>query len=213
MAAQDKDWFTRVKRAFIFTDGSPPWSFDAVIREGHTSRTTITKNPIATGAKVSDHAYMEPDELFLEAAVGDVWLHALDSNGNPVQDVWASDGGRSANAWKLLRNLQRAMEPFSVQTGLDLYENVMIEQMFTEQDDATSTVLFVRVQLTTVDRVSTQTVTYPPRAAGKPHNQTSKKVTGGEKKPTETPTEAQAESVLYQNLGKKVGNALNLGAH
>src|SRR4051812_1304085 len=128
MADQEKTWFNRVTRAFIFTDGSEAWSFDAVIREGHTSRATITRNPVETGVKLSDHAYMEPEEIYLEAAVGDVWLHSADENGNPKSDVWASDSGRASNCWHLLRDLQRNLEPFNLQTGLELYEEVMIEQ-------------------------------------------------------------------------------------
>lgn len=206
---QDKDWFTRVKRAFIFSDGSRAWSFDAVIRESHTSRATITRNPVETGVKLSDHAFMEPNELYIEAAVGDVWLHGQDQNGNAVSDVWASDSGRAANAWRLLKDLQENLEPITVQTGLDLYEDVMIEQMFAEQDAETASVLFVRVQLVQVIRADTQTVSYPPRASGKSTNQASKKVTAGEKKTTDPESKAQAESVLHQGFGKQVENILS----
>src|SRR5882724_3477664 len=145
-----------VKRAFIFPgDGNdlnpvnPPWSFDCVLRESHTSDLVITDNPLETGVVASDHAYMAPDRLEIEAAVGDVWLYALSNvsdlqrslkGTNPIPRVYApdtfsSDGARSGTCWRMLKNLQASAVPFTIQTGLDLYTDMVIEHLGSEQED------------------------------------------------------------------------------
>lgn len=199
------DWFSRTKRAFIFGDSQPPWSFDAVVRESHSWRATITKNPVETGANISDHAYMEPAGLEIEAWVGDVWLHGLDQNGNPVDDIFGgvdNPAGRSVTCFEMLVNLMKTLEPFDVQTGLKLYENMAITQLVTETDAKLATVCAFRATLEQVIRVTTQTVKYPPRAPKKPTRQASKTVASGDKKSTAPTTEPQRQSIALQAFGK-----------
>lgn len=208
----EQDWRTAVKRAWIIANsnvgddvlGNEVMSFDTVIREGHVSELEVTDNPIETGAVVSDHAFMKPATLEFEGAVGDVWLYGKDQNGNPVTDLFQSSTSRAAVAFARLLGLQRIAEPFSVQTGLKLYQNMVITSLSAEQDKDTAAILFFRAHLREVIRVSTRTVVYPPRKDGKAHRQASKRGSGGEKKGT-PPTRTECDSTTMSCMANKTG--------
>jgi hypothetical protein len=209
------------QRAFIIPsgDGVNVISFDTVIREAHTSELTVTDNPVETGVVISDHAFMMPLKLEIEAAVGDVWLHAArtdaaDPFADPVRqadpfadplrntaDPFASSASRSQVALAALQEIQAASEPFTVQTGLRAYSNMLITSLSAEQDKDTSAFLLVRMSLREVLRVSTQTVVYPKRKAGKTAHQASPSVTAGEKQAPEVVGTAKREGILYSMLG------------
>jgi len=211
MATTNQDWFARIQRAWIFdAEQDPPfWSFDVVEVEAHESVLTITKNPVETGVSLADHAYMEPLRLELTVVVSDWNFHGKDQNGQPIDDVWQSSAGRSVNAFEMLTNLQAQAEPFDVQTGLKLYNNMLITRIAVEQDAKTAAALIARVSLEQVIDTSTQTVTYPPRASGKTNNQASKTVAKGQTKAQE-PTDQQAESWAFQGFGKSLSGALGV---
>jgi hypothetical protein len=194
-----------VTRVWVLGGLTPDFHFDATVRESHTSQLTVTDNPVETGVVVSDHAFMQPLRLEIEAAVSDTPL------STPEDDSFASEVSRSAKAFQLLQQLQSAAEPFNVQTGLRFYENLIIETLTAEQDKDTANVLAFRASLREVIIVSTQTVTYPPRAAGKPTRQASQKVSGGEKKAQAPANDSQRESILHSLIASQkvdIGSAL-----
>lgn len=197
-----------IDRVWILGGGQEDVVFDAVIREAHTSELEVTDNPVETGVMVSDHAFMRPKRLEIEADVSDNWLHGFDpQTGLAIPDpFFSSKASRSAAAWDILLGLQASAAPFSVQTGLKLYDNMVIETLACEQDAASAAILSFRATLREVIRVSTQTVTYPPRQPGKTNRQASKKVDAGQKKTDPVTDPKQAQSLLYQAGGNQVQN-------
>ena len=222
------------QRIWIMGEGKNPFVFDGVIGEDHSSETVITTNPVETGVPMSDHAYETGDRLEIEAGVGDVWVgmrdpqnlsgavsEGLDSEvlagdvSRIVDDAktdvaWLrGEGGgdtstRSQRAYQLLRGLKRSREPFGVQTGLLFYPQMMIERLTAHQDKDTSAVLYFRATLVEVLRFGTETVTFPPRKAGKAKRQASKKADGGEKKSQAVTETEKAWSALGSAIGDKV---------
>jgi hypothetical protein len=87
-----------------------------------------------------------------------------------------------------------------VQTGLRLYQNMVITNLSADQDKDTAAFLGFHASLREVLIVSTQTVTYPPRAPGKTTRQASKKVSGGEQKGQPVTDPVKAKSVLDQGI-------------
>jgi hypothetical protein len=189
-----------VQRLWFFGEGDRLWSFDAVISESHTSELTVTENPVETGVVISDHAFMAPLRLEIEAAIGDAWMDAKGSDGNRVSDLWASPAGRAVTAFTMLQNLQRSAIPFSVQTGLKLYKDMLISSLSAEQNAATSSILRFRASLRQVQFVSTRDVVAPQRAAGKTALNASKKITRGQAQAKPVTEPAQAESLLASLL-------------
>lgn len=193
-----------LRHALILGGGQPPIAFDIVEMESHSAELQVTDNPVETGVVVSDHAFMKPRELEIRGVVSDTPLHGYDpTTGALKADRFYSSSkqtSRSASAWEILRALQTSAEPFSIQTGLELYSSLVIVSLGADQDASTENGLVFRMRLREVIRRSTKTVTYPPRAAGKPHRQASKKAEGGEKKTDPVADQQKAKTLLKQAL-------------
>lgn len=109
-----------------------PVPLDVVVSEGHQSSIGITSNPIETGAKVNDHAYIEPNKLTLDVA-----------DGNAVA------------TWQALKALQRSRVPFTIVTGFDVYTNMLIKELNADRDKVFSSTLRSRIELQEVIIVDT----------------------------------------------------------
>jgi len=189
-------------------------TFDAVIREAHTSELSVTDNPVETGVVLSDHAYMQPQRLTMEGAFSDTPMYQAEQPGGGVGVIVggagikpAADNGekRSVNAWNVLTQLQAMAVPFDVQTGLKLYKNMVILRLSAEQDKESAGALFFTADLREVMFATSQTVTYPARAPKRA--QPKKKVV--EKKavePTEVQTAKKSKSFLLQGYEVLGGN-------
>jgi hypothetical protein len=212
-----------VKRVWVIGGGQPAFEFDSVIRESHTSELTVTENPIETGVVITDHGYMLADRLEIEAAIGDSWLGmrdpivnvdeagAVTAGGFDNADFpWLTqDGGgdtstRSQRAYQSLRGLQRSMAIVGVQTGLRFYRSLIVRTLTTEQDRDSADILIFRATFSEPLFTTTETVTFPPRKAGKTARQASKKADGGEKS-TKKVDNASAE---YQILESRFGDSI-----
>lgn len=190
--------------------------FDAVFEETHEADLEVTDNPVETGVVVSDHAFMKPLRLSISAGVSDTPLKgwgggyqvsqgALVGGGsgegkdfwarNAPSDPFASDAGRSRRAFELLTELQRRAEPFAVQTGLKLYENMVITSIRTSQDKDTSGALFFTASLREVIIVNTETVKYPPRKPGATQRQAGPMKHKGEQQGKEVTDESKKKKL------------------
>lgn len=165
--------------------------FDATIREAHTHSIEVTRNPIETGSEVSDHMYVKPKKVTIAAAVSNNPLHQI------ANDQFAGKS-RSQAALALLDSLQESGEPFFIQTGLKFYSNMMCTEVRTEQDKDTEEILFFEADCEEVFIVSTQTVTYPPRLAGKTTRQGSQTVQKGKQQGDQVTSTSTHSSLLYK---------------
>ena len=171
--------------------------FDAVFEETHEADLEVTDNPVETGVVVSDHAFMKPLRVKISAGVSDTPLAAV------TDDPFASDAGRSRRAFELLTELQKRAEPFDLQTGLKLYENMVCTSIRTSQDKDSSGALLFTAELREVIIVYTQVVTYPPRKPGATKRQAGPKKDKGEQQGKEV-----TEKPKKQSLSKKLADAI-----
>lgn len=171
--------------------------FDAVFEETHEADLEVTDNPVETGVVVSDHAFMKPLRVKISAGVSDTPLAAV------TDDPFASDAGRSRRAFELLTELQKRAEPFDLQTGLKLYENMVCTSIRTSQDKDLSGALLFTAELREVIIVYTQVVTYPPRKPGATKRQAGPKKDKGEQQGKEV-----TEKPKKQSLSKKLADAI-----
>lgn len=148
--------------------------FDATFKESHSLNLEITDTPVESGVTISDHAYMKPLRVTIEAGVSDTPLAVSDS------DQFKSESGRSKRAFVVLKQLQKNAEPFAVQTGLALYNNMLVSSIEVEQTVDSENVLDFICVLREVIIVGTAVVTYPPRAAGPTANQADEEDDDGE---------------------------------
>ena len=174
--------------------------FDAVFEEAHSADLEITDNPVEEGVLISDHAYMMPLQLIITAGVSDILL----PSGNP--DYGASGSGRPQTAYEALRDLQEAREPFDVQTGLQVYENMLIKQIRTTQNKHNPDVLTFVAYLREVLIVGTESASYPPRKGGETTQQASKTKDKGEQQGKTT--DPAKDKPKTTSLAKKIWSAV-----
>lgn len=136
--------------------GSLP--LDVVIRENHNSKLKITSNPIETGSDVTDHAYVEPKELELEAIMAGM----------------AANPAAVAASYQSIIALQATREPFALVTGLMVYKNMLIEEVSVQRDKGNATILFFTARLKEVIIVDTQSSAGDSSEDGKKGNKSSK---------------------------------------
>lgn len=116
----------------LFSGAIGPVAVDVVMREVHETRLGITEQPIETGAKITDHAYVEPKKLMFEFA-----------DGNAV------------STFNALVQFQEAREPFTVVSGLYVYTNMLIANLSAERDATYSRILKGKAEMQEVIIVST----------------------------------------------------------
>ena len=113
---------------------------DAIISEGHSNNVDITTNPVEFGADVADHAIIQPRTLELVAVVSK---------------------NRISAAYLDMQELQRERQPISVQTGLELYQDMLITSLNVSQDKDTRNIIRMQISLNEVLITRAETVEYP----------------------------------------------------
>ena len=90
---------------------------DVSISQVHRFPSFITKNPVEDGTTYTDHVVLLPVTLEIDGRVSDA----------PISISEALTGKfNTQDAYRELVRMQRAREPFTVVTGLNVYENMMI---------------------------------------------------------------------------------------
>lgn len=167
--------------------------FDATFKEHHESPAEVTENPVETGVSVADHMFMKPLRCTISAGVSDVQV-------NPRKnDPFGGGSSRSQMAFNMLSILQASFEPFDVQTGLKLYSNMVCTNITCEQDKDTAGAFIFEAELREVIMVSTQTVTYPPRAKGSTARQAGATKQRGQVQGTQV-TDPNKQSTVKKSL-------------
>lgn len=116
----------------LFSAAIGPIPVGVIIREQHNSSIGITEIPIETGAKITDHAYVEPKKLVLEFA-----------------------DSQAALTYNALVRFQESRVPFVAVSGLYVYSNMLIKNLSAERDVKTSRILSGKAELQEIIIVST----------------------------------------------------------
>ena len=114
--------------------------FDAVIRTNHERRAVATKNPIQTGAAVTDHIYLVPPRLVLDIAMSD-------SMTSFTLGQFSDSSSRSTSAWLTLKSLMSQRQTVSISSRLDQYDDMAIVGMESSEDVKNAYGLKARVTL------------------------------------------------------------------
>lgn len=137
-------------RTFFNTDiGS--FVFDAVFSIEHETYLTITGQPVQTGASISDHAYMEANQVIFDIGMSDV-MESI------VIGQFGDNSSRSVSAYTVLRALQSQRVPIQVATRLATYDNMLVATLSTVDDNTTATGLRVTVTLQQIIVVQVSTI-------------------------------------------------------
>jgi hypothetical protein len=105
-------------------------AFDAVIAEDISASSTLTSNPIETGAEINDHIFLNPKTYTITAGVSNTPLSGIIPGLFQADGVFGPSGsGRRASAWSVMNELHEAGERFTVQAGLETIPNLVINSI------------------------------------------------------------------------------------
>ena len=125
--------------------------FDGFITVTHNKQLEITQNPVETGASIVDHSYVKPATLTMKIVVSD-------AHASLVQGQFSDSWSRAVSAWNVLKQLQEDRIPVSVLTKLDLYENMLIQNLQATDEANTYTTLSADVTLQEIPIARVRTV-------------------------------------------------------
>jgi hypothetical protein len=130
------------------------------IRESGTDTLQITQHPVAAGAQITDHSFMDPARL-------DLTMMATNAQSQP----WGED--YVTTVYQKLRDLQSSRLKFPIQTGKRLYQNMLISSISMTNDQSTEHALMLQISCQEVIIVETPAVASPTA------NQTAPQKTAG----------------------------------
>lgn len=93
---------------------------DVAINQVHTFPSRITENPVEDGTLFSDHVILLPAVVEIEGRISD-------SSVSLISTIRGKD--KAEDGYRELVRLQRDREPFSVVTGLEIYDNMLLEEL------------------------------------------------------------------------------------
>ena len=114
----------------IFTGGVV---IDASMKEVHDSDCNVTTNPVEDGVAVADHVQILPKTLSMEGVVTDtpVSFSIINNVTGLISTATSLFGAssRSKDAYDDLLKLRDERQPFRVVTGLQVYDNMILEKL------------------------------------------------------------------------------------
>lgn len=160
-----------LKNLDTFLFRTPKWPiggvyFDGIMRTEHVSRIRPTQYPVQTGVTKTDHAIIEPAELTIEIMMSDCYTTSFVANDAFLDSLYeslkhivlysnfvkierdiVSGENRSAKTWMTLKAMQLSRQPLVVETRLENYENMLIEELSAPDDVKTLNALKATVRL------------------------------------------------------------------
>lgn len=174
--------------------------FDAVFNTDHSANLTVTQHPVQSGASISDHAFMEPDEVNIEIGMTDVAAGASDGSS------------RSVNAYTQLRAIMELREPVTLITRLKTYSDMIVTSMSAPDDVKTMHALRASIYFQKINIVNVSTVTVQETVTSSKTSTTEtseKKSSGDATAKTSTTTKTtKATSEPSASVLKKISTTL-----
>ena len=160
-----------VTKTMIVSPTHGRFVFDAVFSTEHRLNITTTQHPVQQGASISDHAYIEPDEVSIEVGMTDAAVSA----GGPSHSV---------NAYEQLRAIAEARRPVTLVTRLHTYSNMVITSLSAPDDKTTMNALRATVYFQKINIVAVATMKVQQTVSGSKTTQN----TGSTKNPSPAPS-------------------------
>lgn len=205
--------FIRTERYFKVKDTGSQVKLDAVIKESHSSPIKITKNPVELGADITDHAIIEPKKVQIEGVVSDTPLgfeaatQLVDSATSLFGSSDSEGVTRSQQAYNELDGIKNNRELVEIQTGLKLYENMLITDIKVSQDKETSKAVFLNIDAEEIIITETEIIKLPASQL-EPGNTVSQAQSNNSRGRQETTTPA-TDSAVNKSFAKSISGWLN----
>ncbi len=129
-----------------------------IISEETTDVLTITRQPVQTGASITDHAYKEPTQLS---------MRILQQDNDLVSGILSTFSGNGLAAiYQEFLDLQDKRQPFNVITPKRVYKNMLIASLRMNTDKQTENILSLECGLQQINLVTIGVATISPLNQG-----------------------------------------------
>jgi len=199
------DSVTKTEHVIIETD-EVAIEVDATTSEDHSDTSTLTQNPIESGAMVSDHVIDNPIPLTLDIVISDDPLKLLAVAGN-LSRAFTDADKPSLEVYDFLKLSKLDRKLFTITTTLDIYFDMILIGISVTRTASTSRGLFATLQFQNIRVVETET-TQKEGIDGATTDSNTKKSEGGKEKP-KAATEAQ-EKPVKKSLGYQALESVDL---
>lgn len=161
-----------------------PVTIQTGVEQVHIDRLTKTRQPVESGADITDHAYMEPARVEMRcgwsnssvSAIARIGSTYFDSGSLPALDYISDIYGQ-------LLALQQRRTPFTIFTGLRTYDSMLLETLTLRRDPQFNQAIMVEIACEEIIIVSTQNTTLAPQSSQAIPQQTSQVVMNGQTSP------------------------------
>src|ERR1022692_3027093 len=132
---------------------------NVTIEEYHTDSLTVTKHPVQLGATISDHAYLNPQQLVMKVG----WTNSSDLTSELYSgNIFTQPISNVSDLYEAALALQASRQLLMVNTGKRLYYNMLITKLetTTNEDTENSLILIVTMEqliLVTIGGTASQT--------------------------------------------------------
>lgn len=116
------------------------YQLDGVISEQHTSTARVTKHPVEYGVDLSSHVIKQPMRVVVNGIVTNspgikqLWNRLPGGADLVSQSLQAFTNDRVRQAYKGLIDLQNERQPLRLQTGLLVYDNMVLTHVSAPND-------------------------------------------------------------------------------
>lgn len=143
---------------------------DATVNQDHVGSAEITKNPVESGAQITDHVQLNPNQLIIEGIISDTPLGfpILQNVLNIVNTVTTLFGqsSRSIDGFNKLVELKDKREPFTVITNLKRYSDMVIAELIVTRSNTTGNAIEFKATIEQIRIVSSQSATLTGNLGG-----------------------------------------------
>lgn len=129
--------------------------FDGWLQQRTSNSITSTDHPVATGAEITDHSYVNRRRFSLHIGMTDVLPNSQVSGQFPANPT------RSINAFQTLRDLMNKRQFVTITDKYGFYDTFLIESIDVDDDATTVNCLRATVNLVEVILANTQTGATP----------------------------------------------------
>ena len=183
---------------------------DVSISEIHSFKADITSNPVEDGSEISDHIFLKPERVTINAMVSDTPIVFLSG----VRRLLDGGARPSQSAFDALQFLFENRQPFSVITGIKQYDDMVFESLEITRNAANAGTLTFTAALVRVFLVRSATTDLPfeeirnePDSTANSDRMQSKQDIGDQS--TRTATEPE-ESIFLQFTQSLAGTSFEI---
>lgn len=189
---------------------------DARLSENHRFRSIVTRHPIESGGKVSDHIINEPEDITMTGFITNSPVRIGGKIGQSIVDSLSSDQNsgddKVQEAFTTLTSLRDEKIPFTVVTGLKVYRNLVFSSLEFPIDNRTGDSLRFISTMTRIPIVSSQTVPVenladPTKDATQGTKDTASDNINRDKQTTEKATAEQERTASFAFKAAKAGKS------